>query len=40
MADNEMIVCGMALGCAEQSAPENGVVPARVPVREFARFHE
>lgn len=40
LADNEMIICGMALGYADQSAPENGLVTERVPVREFARFHE
>lgn len=36
--DGEMVVCGMALGHADMSAPENQFAPDRVPVDEFARF--
>lgn len=37
---NEMVVCGMALGWADPSAPINRLCTERVPVAEFARFHE
>lgn len=36
--ENEMVVCGFALGYADMSAPENHFVPDREPVAEFARF--
>ncbi|WP_456387975.1 nitroreductase [Profundibacter sp.] len=35
---DQMVVCGMALGYADMSAPENHFTPDRVPVDEFARF--
>jgi nitroreductase len=34
----EMVVCGMSLGYADDSAPENRLVTERVPVAGFARF--
>jgi nitroreductase len=34
----EMVVCGMALGWADPSAPENRLVTEREPVSAFARF--
>jgi nitroreductase len=36
----EMVVCGMALGHADESAPENRLVTERAPVSAFARFVE
>ena len=36
--DNEVVVCGMALGHADPSAPENGVVSEREPLSEFVQF--
>jgi nitroreductase len=36
----QMVVCGMALGHADPTAVENTLVTDRVPVEEFARFHE
>lgn len=37
--DNEVVVCGMALGHADPAAPENGLVTDRVPARDFCDFH-
>ncbi|KIM00536.1 Oxygen-insensitive NADPH nitroreductase [Paramagnetospirillum magnetotacticum MS-1] len=37
--ETEVVVCGLALGHADTSAPENALVSERVPVAEFARFH-
>lgn len=36
----EMVVCGMALGYADESAVENSLVTEREPVASFARFVE
>lgn len=36
--DNEVVVCGMALGHADLSAPENTLVTERAPAAEFCRF--
>lgn len=36
----QMVVCGMALGHADPTAVENTLVTDRVPVEEFAQFHE
>jgi len=36
----EMVVCGMALGHADDSAPENRLTTEREPVASFARFIE
>lgn len=40
MPRTEMVVCGMSLGYADQSAPENRLVTEREPVSAFARFLE
>jgi nitroreductase len=37
---SEMVVCGMSLGHADESAPENQLVTVREPVAQFARFVE
>ena len=36
----QMLVCGMSLGIADRSAPENALVTEREPVSGFARFLE
>jgi nitroreductase len=36
--DNEMLVCGMALGHADPAAVENSLVTEREPVAGFTRF--
>ncbi len=36
--EEEVVVCGMALGRADPEAPENTLVTERVPAREFCRF--
>jgi len=36
--EEEVVVCGMALGHADPAAPENGLVTERAPAREFCRF--
>ena len=38
LADEETVVCGMALGYADPDAPENGLVTNRTPARTFMRF--
>ena len=35
---DEVVVCGMAIGYADQDAPENALRTSRVPAREFATF--
>ena len=35
---NEVVICGMALGYADASAPINKLDTERVPVEEFAQF--
>jgi nitroreductase len=35
---SEMVVCGMSLGYADESKPENRLVTEREPVANFARF--
>lgn len=37
--DTEEIVCGMALGYADEDAPENALRTEREPVSGFAEFH-
>jgi nitroreductase len=37
---SEMVVCGMSLGHADESAPENTLVTEREPVSAFTRFVE
>ena len=36
----EMLFTGMAIGWKNPDAPANRLVPARVPLGEFARFHQ
>ncbi|HWT09526.1 MAG TPA: nitroreductase [Roseomonas sp.] len=36
--DEEVVVCGMALGHADPDAPENTLVTERAPARDFCRF--
>jgi nitroreductase len=36
--DEEVVVCGMALGHADPAAPENRLVTERVPARDFCTF--
>lgn len=37
---NEQLVCGMAMGYADLSAPENTLVTERAALREFVVFHQ
>jgi nitroreductase len=37
---SEMVVCGMSLGFADETAPENRLVTERAPVAAFTRFLE
>jgi nitroreductase len=39
IGEGEVVVCGMALGHPDWTAPENRLVTERVPVAEFASFH-
>lgn len=38
LAEEEVVVCGMALGHADPDAPENALVTERVPARDFCSF--
>ena len=38
IGEEEVVVCGMALGHPDGSAPENQLVSERVPARDFATF--
>ena len=38
--DNEMVVCGMALGYADLGKIENTLVTERAPVSEFSVFYD
>lgn len=40
LPDNEMVVCGMALGVADSGKVENTLVTEREPASSFARFLE
>jgi nitroreductase len=40
LPDSEMVVCGMSLGHADESAVENTLVTEREPVSGFTRFAE
>ncbi|VXC64378.1 nitroreductase [Massilia sp. 9I] len=40
LPENEMVVCGMALGWADPACIENSLVTERVPVQDFAQFRE
>ena len=39
LGDHEMVVCGMALGVADDAAVANRLTTARATVDEFAKFH-
>jgi nitroreductase len=39
LGDHEMVVCGMALGVADDAAVANRLTTARAAVDEFAKFH-
>jgi nitroreductase len=38
LAEEEIVVCGMALGHEDESKPENALRSERVPVEEFVSF--
>lgn len=38
LPENEMVVCGMALGYADESKPENKLRTERAPLEEWVRF--
>lgn len=38
LAEEEIVVCGMALGYADPTAPENSLITARDPAASFMRF--
>ena len=38
--EDEIVVCGMALGYADLEAPENGVISEREPLSEFVTFYD
>ena len=38
--EGETVVCGMALGYADMSAPENALATERAPLSGFAAFHD
>ena len=38
LPENEMVVCGMALGYADTSKPENQLVTERAPLEDWVRF--
>ena len=38
-ADNEILICGVALGYEDTNAPENKLVTKRVPVDAYTSFH-
>jgi nitroreductase len=39
LPEQQMVVCGMALGYADPNAVENTLLTEREPVSAFARFH-
>jgi len=38
IANQEIVVCGMSLGYADEAAPENQLSTERMPVNEFVKF--
>jgi nitroreductase len=38
LAEEEIVICGMALGYADPDAPENALTTTRATAREFVRF--
>jgi nitroreductase len=39
MGDNEMLLCGIALGIEDTQAPENAFITERASLEEFVSFH-
>jgi len=39
MGDNELLACGISLGFADPSAPENKLIPEKISVDQFTTFH-
>ncbi|UTW11449.1 nitroreductase [Marinobacterium rhizophilum] len=39
LAEQDILVCGIALGYEDPEAPENGLITGRAPVSDFAAFH-
>jgi nitroreductase len=39
MVDNEMLLCGIALGIEDTQAPENAFITERASLEEFVSFH-
>jgi len=39
LADNDILVCGIALGHEDRDAPENSLETPREPIERFASFH-
>jgi hypothetical protein len=38
ISDDEMVVCGMSIGVAEEASASAGSLMPKVPVNEFAKF--
>ncbi len=38
LAEEDLVVCGVALGYADRTAPENGLVTERAPLSDFVDF--
>lgn len=39
LREDDLLVCGIALGYEDTQAPENRLLTERQPVEEFASFH-
>ncbi|WP_233093819.1 hypothetical protein [Azotobacter chroococcum] len=39
LREDDLLVCGIALGYEDTQAPENRLLTGRQPVEEFASFH-
>lgn len=39
LPENQMVVCGMAIGFADHSEPANQLITDRMPLDDFVRFH-
>ena len=39
IGDNELLACGISLGFADPAAPENKLMPEKVPATQFTSFH-
>ena len=37
---NRIIVCGMAVGYADESAPVNSFIPNRIPIEDYTKWYE